>query len=384
MHDVVIVGAGVAGSATAIHLARRGRSVLLLDRSSFPRRKPCGEAVFPRGRDELADLDVLTPLADECAGLRTVRFTLDRRSAEARIGWKGGEALGIPRLKLDSRLIDSAMRAGVEVTTDVLVRRLVRSGEHFEVQAAHGEVVDAKVIVAADGLRSGLRQQAGLSVNSPGRRYGVSAHILVADTPPPRIDVYFQQGYEIYVTPVGGTLVNVAVLLDRSRVDELAGRLREGFESLLASVPICADGTELVDEPLAVGPFPAVARSAWRDNLVLVGDAAGFFDPISGNGLTLALVSARRCAAAIDSYLESGSTAPLRAYERQCRALARNSTLFARLVLVLAARPRLGRRVLHNLGRRPRTFSKLAAINDGELDLSALSPRDFLAFALGV
>ena len=383
MYDVVIVGAGVAGSATAIHLARRGRSVLLIDRSSFPRRKPCGEALFPQGRAELADLDLAALLTGESADLRAVRFTLGKRSAEATIGRQGYGAIGVSRLKLDSLLIDSAVRATVEVETGVHVRKLVSREQRFELEA-DGARVEGKVIVAADGFRSGLRLQAGLSVNSTARRYGISAHLLMVDAPPPRIDIYFEPGYEVYVTPLGGNLVNVAVLLDQSRVRELGGRLREGFVSLVTSAPFGAATFELVDEPLAVGPFPASAKSMWRDNLVLAGDAAGFYDPVSGNGMSLALVSARHCASAIDAYLETGSTERLREYERRCRSMARNSTLFARLILALAARPKLGSHVLGNLARAPMTFTKLAAINDGELGLRALRPRDLVAFALGL
>lgn len=382
MHDVVIVGAGVAGSATAIHLSRHGRSVLLVDRSSFPRRKPCGEALFPTGLAELADLGVLPQLEEDSVSLASVRFTIDGCSAEAHIGWTGSQAIGVSRLKLDASLLDCAARAGVDVETDLDVRKLVSAAGRFEVEAG-GQTIDARVIVAADGLRSGLRRQGGLSVDSRGRRYGVSAHVVLADAPPPRIDVYFERGYEVYITPLGGKVVNVAVLLDRSRVEELAGRLREGYVSLVGGVPALGSGFEFVDEPLAVGPFPAAATSAWRDNLVLVGDAAGFFDPISGNGMTLALVSARHCAAAIDAFLETALVEPLRAYDRQRRTLARNSTLFARAILTLAARRKLGRRALRNLARKPETFAKLAAINDGELGLNALRPRDFLAFVLG-
>jgi flavin-dependent dehydrogenase len=332
---------------------------------------------------ELADLGILQQLENDSLNLEMVRFTIDGCSAPARIGWTGTQAIGVSRLKLDASLLDFASRAGADVETDLDVRELVSADGRFELKA-EGQTLGARVVVAADGLRSGLRRQAGLSADSRGRRYGVSAHIVLSDSPPPRIDVYFERGYEVYITPLGGKVVNAAVLLDRTRVEELAGRLREGYTSLVASVRSIGSGFELVDEPLAVGPFPAAATSVWRDNLVLVGDAAGFFDPISGNGMTLALVSARRCAAAIDAHLETGSVEPLRTYERRCRALARNSTLFARVILALAARPGLGRRVLKNLGQRPETFAKLAAINDGELGLGSLRPRDLLAFAAGL
>lgn len=383
MHDVVIVGAGVAGSATAIHLARRGRSVLLIDRSSFPRRKPCGEGLFPRGLAELADLDVLASLGNEAFNLRSVRFTLDQRYAETRIGWAGGGAIGVARDRLDALLLDSAAGAGADIETGVQVRSLAGAEGRFNVET-EGRSIDGSVIVAADGLNSGLRHQAALNSTTPRKRYGISAHVHLKDAPPARIDVYFERGFEVYLTPLGGNLVNAAVLLDRARVTDLAGRLREGFISLLSSVPVCESGFELANEPMVAGPFPATAKSAWRGNLVLVGDAAGFYDPISGNGMTLALISARHCAAAIDGHLSTGSDYPLTMYGRQCRALTRNSTFFARLILALAARPRIGGRVLSNLARTPRTFGKLVAINDGELGLNALRPRDLLGFALGV
>lgn len=198
-----------------------------------------------------------------------------------------------------------------------------------------------------------------------------------------RIDVFFEPGYEVYVTPVGGNVVNVAVLLGRRQARGLAGNLQSTFLELLARSAFAAEG-ELVDEPLAVGPFPAGAKRVWQRNLVLVGDAAGFLDPINGEGMTAALVSARQCAAAVHAFLSSGSTAPLRAYQRQREDLVRAPNLFARTMLALASRPALGRRAVLNLSRQPETFARLVAMNGCDLPLSFLRPRDLLALATGL
>ena len=406
MYDAIIVGASLAGSATAIHLARAGRSVLLVDRAMFPRRKSCGEGMFPRGVVELDDLGVLPRLRGFCAPVSSLRFTMDGLSAEAPVGRESRGALGVQRWRLDEVMMVRAREIGVEVRLGVEAQKLKRvestSPPHsrspstergrsegilnvdgrftIDVDGAEG----ARMIVAADGLRSGLRRQAGLDVPSRGRRYGVSAHWQMAEPVAPRVDVFYAHGYEVYTTPVGERLLNVAVMMRRDRVRELGGRLVDGYKMLVRQAIEPSTALELVDEPLTVGPFPASAKAAWRDNLVLVGDAAGFFDGITGDGMSLALLSARRCAAAIDEVLTTGSSEPLRVYDRYRRRLARNSTLLGHLNLFLAAWPPLGRSSIRNLARHPGTFSKLLAINNGDLELAGLTPRDVLALAVGL
>jgi flavin-dependent dehydrogenase len=292
-------------------------------------------------------------------------------------------AAGVQRLVLDEALLRACIDNGVDVRTGVEARKLVSGPGGFGVEI-EGEAVEARVLVAADGARSGLRVQAGLDRPARRRRYGISAHLRLEAEPAPRIDIRAGQGYELYLTPAGERLVNAALLLERETMDELAGRLQDGFLELI-SLSLRDSAFELVDEPLVAGPFPAVASSLWRQpNLVLVGDAAGFNDGISGDGMSLALQSARYCAEAIDAFLDSGSTLPFRRYERRCRLLARNSRLFTSFMLALAARPALGVRALRNLSHRPATMSKLAAINSGDLGFRSLRPRDLLALAFGV
>jgi flavin-dependent dehydrogenase len=241
-----------------------------------------------------------------------------------------------------------------------------------------------RVVVAADGLRSRLRHAAGLQKQLRRRRYGVSAHYEMPSAPGDGVEVYFRPSYEVYVTPVGGSLVNVAVLLDAATARRLGGRLEGAFDALaVEGAPRLREGKR-ADAALAAGPFPAAATRHWAGNLVLAGDAGGFFDGITGEGMSLALVGAKHCASAVEAFLADGDGAHFARYDRAITVLQRPSTLMARLSLALAARPALGRRAIANLARRPQTLANLVRVSQGEAALTSLRPRDALALLFGV
>jgi menaquinone-9 beta-reductase len=166
-------------------------------------------------------------------------------------------------------------------------------------------------------------------------------------------------------------------------VRRFAGRLNKEYRELLAGYPQLA-GACLVDEPKVAGPFPRTSQRAWRANLVLAGDAAGFFDAISGEGMSVALVGARSCAGAISAHLQTGAYERLRDYDRQRRTLVRNSDLLARFSLLLGSRDWTARVAVRNLARRPEAFAKLVTINTGEAPLTSLRPRDLSALLAGI
>lgn len=375
--DAVIIGAGVAGSATAIHLAESGLRVQLIDRARTPGLKACGEAVFPRGVTELAGLGVLNRLQDFVL-LDRLRFHLGATTAEAKIGAEGVRGIGVRRSLLGEALLQVARQAGVEVIQDTLVETLLpgASVAYGGVETSRGKA-EARVIIAADGLRSGLRRQAGLEAPVTSKRYGISAH-FGAPAPGAGVDVHFFPGFEVYVTPVGHDLVNVALLCGQGVARSLSGALEDSFLRLI-SPAIAARGLELVTTPRAAGPFPARSRKAWRHNLLLVGDAAGFFDGISGEGISLALVSARLAADTVRSYLQDGNEAHFQRYNGRLMALQRPSNFLARLTLTLAARPSLAQPVLRHLSSHPRFFSWLVALNSGEVKAGDLGLSAALA-----
>lgn len=378
MHDVAIAGASIAGAATAIHLARLGHSVVLLDRATFPRRKACGEGVFPAGVRELESLGVLARLEEPPSRLAGIRFRAGKHVAEAPLA-----GMGLTRLSLDAALVAAAVEAGVDVRTGVSIGQpVIRDRRVAAFSTSDGEVT-ARAFVAADGLHSPLRRFARLDGSAAGNRYGISAHVKLATPADPVVDVTFATDHELYITPTGPMTANVALLMRREQMRPFAGRLGAAYEELIARYPQLA-GACLHDEPMVAGPFPRTSRRAWRANLVLAGDAAGFFDGISGEGMSAALVGARMCAAALSDHLETGSYNPLREYDRQRRALVRNSDFLARLSLLLGSRRWTSGVAVRNLARRPETFEKLVTINTGEAPLSALRPRDVAALLAGI
>jgi flavin-dependent dehydrogenase len=386
MPDVLVVGGSVTGAAVATHLVRRGHSVQLLERARFPRRKACGEGLFAMGTRALYELGLLSKLRPEAGIIDSLRLEMDGYTVEAPLR----EAIGIRREVLDIALLDLAVTAGVDVCCGVTVTGLIESDGAFEgVQTDQGDF-KAKLVIAADGLQSRLRRAAGLDVSaSANGRYGVSAHFELPEAPARRVDIHFEDGYEVYLTPVGGHVMNVALLLEARQARGLGGRLTAGYEALVAASNALSPNADRIDAPIVGGPFHARSKHAYRANLLLAGDAAGFYDGISGDGMSLALTGARRCTDAAHAFLQGGDQRHfgdqrhLARYDAQLRSQARNSTLLARLNLALASRPALGRRALRNLARCPETFAKLVAINQGLEGLSALRPADLRALLFG-
>lgn len=380
-YDAAVVGGSLAGAATAIHLADAGRSVVLLERASAVRRKACGEGLFPQGARELERLGLLAAARERSAALLGVRFHAGDAVAAATMAGAGG--IGVRREWLDPLVLARAEAAGVEVRRGVTVRTLLPHGACLRgVNTDKGDVL-ARVVIGADGLNSRMRRLAGLEGKRRGSRYGISAHVRANGDFEPFVDIYFERGHELYVTPVGGAEANVALLLRKSAMQQFAGGLRARYEQMLHDHAALHEGFELLDEPLAAGPFAASCTRPWRANLVLVGDAAGFSDGITGEGMSIALVSAQACAEVVDRYLRDGGYEAFREYAARRAALVRSSNLLARLSLALGSRPALAEMAVRNLQRKPRTFDKLVAINSGDANLRAIRPRDLLALATG-
>ena len=385
MYDVLVVGGGPAGCATAIHLARRGRRVVLIERTNEPQRKACGEGLFPVGVAELERLGVLDEVRIGSAEIDGLRFHAGGNVAEARLGLDRHGALATRRGALEGVLAEAATRAGVEIKRGLVVESfLVSNGRVAGVHLRGStETVAARVIVGADGLHSRVRALVGLDGSRRGNRYGVSAHVRMGGGPRRFVEVYFERGYELYLTPAGDGIVNVAVLLRKPAMRQFAGRLNEGFAEFLSGHRAIESGFEIVDAPLAAGPFAATARRSWRANVLLVGDAAGFFDGISGEGMALALRTGGLAAEAIGEHLVSGSHEPFRAYERVQRAMRRNSGLLARMSLLLGHNERVARFAVGRLASNPGAFTSLTAISGGERGWGSLRPRDIAGLLLG-
>jgi flavin-dependent dehydrogenase len=394
--DVAIVGGSVAGASLAIHLARRGRTALLLDRARFPRDKPCGEGIMPHGAAALRDLGILDALlsrgARRFAGIRYHAGVPGIAPATGLFPEVQGERLGVAvrRTLLDAVLLEKARRTpGVEVREGVEVKDLLldASGAARGVRLASGEEVRARVTAGADGARSRVRRLLGLERESGERpRYGVVghfAHAPLGDAERAWVDVTLAEACEAYLTPVSASETGIALLVEKPAMESFAGRRDARFLEVvraLPSTPAWLRDLPLAEATMACGPLAVRPARMVADGALLVGDAAGFLDAITGEGISIALTTAPAAAAAIDRAIERGdvSAHALAPYEARRKSLTRDPERLTRMVLLLAREKRIGRAAIRLLRARPALFRKLLGVNCGANGFLAVRPWELM------
>nr|AYM52862.1 monooxygenase FAD-binding protein [Myxococcaceae bacterium MCy9487] len=358
-HDVVVVGGGPAGLAVAIAAALRGLDTLVLERASTPVDKACGEGLMPSGLAALERLGALSHLdrreSSPFVGIRYVQE--DGSTAEGKLPAPGG--LGVRRLALSTALVSRAREVGVELREHTQVVSHQRSDSGVTLETPTGRV-EARFLVAADGLGSPLRRAEGLEVVREGpRRFGLRRHFRRVPWTP-YVEVHFASGVEAYVTPAGAERVGIAFLWEDGTV---MGRV--GFDALLARFPRLAErlaGVEPDSQVRGAGPLARVARTRVADRFALVGDAAGYVDALTGEGLTLAFACAESLGSLLPDALAKGATREtLLPYERTFQQVFRKYAWTTHGLLMLARRPRLRRPVVRLLGHAPWLFERILA-----------------------
>lgn len=354
--DLIIVGGGPVGLATAIFAARRGLSSTVVERRGLPLDKPCGEGVMPAGVELLRDLGVRLP-AESSSSFAGIRFLDEETSAEGRFPESPG--MGIRRPALIKALLERAQSCGVRLQYDCGFHGFEEEADAV-VASTSWEPIRARWLVGADGLHSAVRRQAGLELPRRGApRYGIRRHFRIAPWTS-HVEVYWSDEAEAYVTPVGPDEVGVALLW---RGD---GRR---FDALLGEFPTLAEhlrGAAYSSPEQGAGPLRQRVRRRYAGRVALVGDAAGYLDPVTGEGITLGLQSAK----ALTDTLAAGQ--PLARYEREYRRLARAPFVITSVLLAVALRPWLHRRMLATLSRHPDLFDRLVAVNAGQRPLHSV------------
>ncbi|MEP6621233.1 MAG: FAD-dependent monooxygenase [bacterium] len=342
-YDAIVVGGGPAGSSTAFALQRGGARVLILDRATFPRPKPCAEYLSPQASRLLCDMGALDAVegagAAHLAGMivRAPNGATLRGDFVAAHGYSAfrNRGLALRRTVLDPILLECARRAGAEVREHVRVTDVVRdaTGRVTGVYAMGDGGTDtlrAPLVIGADGLRSVIARRLGLARTSRvwPRRIALVAHFENFGEVGDWGEMHVERGVGyVGLAAVDGGLTNVAMVIPSAAARAVSANRTAFFEQWLRDRPQLAPrvaGARRVTPVVATGPFASHARRAWMPGAALVGDAADFFDPFTGEGIYSALRGGELLGVHALAYLGAGTCreadAALRAYDRARRA----------------------------------------------------------------
>ncbi|HEY9158190.1 NAD(P)/FAD-dependent oxidoreductase [Candidatus Binatus sp.] len=353
--DLVVVGGGPAGLAVAIVAAEQGLSVVVVERRDFPPDKACGEGVLPPGVQALERLGIANRFDHSTSfPFAGIRFIQENGSAAEALMPSHG--MGIRRTVLVEALARRAEELGAVLRNRCSVTGYKATSSDAVVYTTEGEVF-GRLVVAADGLHSSLRKASGLEA-APGsrRRFALRQHYKIRPWTD-FVEVYVDAKGEAVVTPVSDESVGINFVwedgaIEQPKIPVLANR----FPALLARL----GDAPAISSVRGAGPMARAATRRNTNRMVLVGDAAGFVDSISGDGLSIAFNSALILGRHLPEILKRGATREsMQAYEREARRVYRGYWFVTSALLMIARHPRARQTIINSLMRHPRAFSAL-------------------------
>ncbi len=395
--DVLVIGGGPAGAATATYAARAGLSVVLADRARFPRDKPCAEYLSPEASRDLDQLGVLGRIeaagAERLHGFRLVSDDgahVSGRYANTPFTPYRPFGYALPRLVFDAILLDAARDAGALVREGAMLDRLVVEDGFVRGALLRGtfgaDTVRARVVVGADGLHSRVARQLGLARQGGLRRLGLVAHLADVGGMSDVGEMFAADGWYVGIAPVGPGIVNFAMVVPQAEASQIGRDAQSYFLAKLRTLPELARRlarARVVRAVTVTGPFARRASRPVADGALLVGDAADFYDPFTGEGIFAALRGARLAVDALAASLGSGAAtrARLAPYVSARRRAFLGKWILERVVGLGATRPSLMRRFTHRLARHNHVADLWVGAAGDTVPVRALfRPRHLLAF----
>ncbi len=364
MSEVVVVGGGPAGLSAALICARRGLDTTIVEKRTFPVIKACGEGLMPGGVDALKHLvpqELINKMEyQKFSGIRYIA-----PNGECTSGYFGkGDGWGIERSEL-SKLLSQAAEQEPKIKTLENTVATVKGSTEQPIVHFNDQTLRPKLLIAADGLHSPIRRWAGL--NGPPsklKRWGLRQHYQI--TPWTNlVEVHWSKDMEAYVTPVSPNTVGVAVLSHRELISSWQKPI-----SLKETLQIFSDlGPKLLlseakDQLIGIGPLHQTVKRTGTGKVVLVGDAAGYLDAITGEGISNAMEQALLMDRILEKQKEKTRLDELVIdYSNQLPALMRSYYWLTRLTLLLHRRPSLVNQVVKVFQKTPWLFNYLLDLN---------------------
>ena len=364
MSEVVVIGGGPAGLSAALICARRGLDTTIVEKRTFPVIKACGEGLMPGGVDALKRLvpqELINKMEyQKFSGIRYIA-----PNGECTSGYFGkGDGWGIERSEL-SKLLGQAAEKEPKIKILQNTVATVKGSTEQPIVHFNDQTLRPKLLIAADGLHSPIRRWAGL--NGPPsklKRWGLRQHYQIKPWAN-LVEVHWSKDMEAYVTPVSPNTVGVAVLSHRELISSWQKPI-----SLKETVQIFSDLapklllSEAKDQLIGIGPLHQTVKKTGTGKVVLVGDAAGYLDAITGEGISNAMEQALLMDRILEKQKEKTRLDELVIdYSNQLPALMRSYYWLTRLTLLLHRRPSLVNQVVKVFQKTPWLFNYLLDLN---------------------
>src|SRR5215469_12412362 len=354
--EVAIVGGGPVAATLAMLLARAGRSVIVLEKSALPRDKPCGEGLMPSGVKVLAQLGI-DLVAEGFPVVHSVRYRL-ASGGSVRGDLATGHGCGVRRARLDPLLAArAAATPGVTFVAGCPALGVRVGARSAKVDTQRGELT-ARVLVGADGLRSAVAGWLGWSRPSRaprrGPRHALVGHLAVdAGQTPDEILVTLLGDVEVYTAPSGPGEMLVAILGPRGTLRRPGSSVRESYRWAVERAHPLWAAAPFTGRVWGAGPFLTAPRTVAAGRAFLVGDAAGFLDPLTGDGIAAGLMQAEALARLLDDRVDISATPEVAAAGAAYRAWRarqwRRRRMVTHLALSVSGSAALARRALSGL-----------------------------------
>jgi len=379
--DVIVVGAGPAGAATAILLAERGLDVMVLDRAELPRpRIVCGEFLSPEAARLLDRLGVLKALdAAGATPLAGMRITApDGTVVVGRYGAVGEwrpyrqHAMGVSRTTLDGALAERLRGVPVDLreqtrVIDVVIEDGAVVGVRAEDAGHRVAELRARLVVGADGRASVVAQRLGCRHPHRLRRMALITYVSGIADCRELGEIFVDPPDYAILNPIGRDRVNLGLVVPLAHAAPWSARVPDFLAARVRQIPHLARrlaGATRVEPIRVLGPLAHRVSPPREDGVLLVGDAAGFYDPFTGEGVFTALRAAELAAETIGAALRSGDTSAraLAGYERARRAAFAGKERVTRALQLIIRHRRLANAACRGLARRPALLDALLGV----------------------